>query len=262
MATKAEEEAKIVAAGSPPPPDKDTEVKKAEETKTTVKVGEKEYESPEALAKAYQSLEGKLGDQGNELGTARATNKLLTDQIETAKQEAEEKAKAGETAPTDYEAQLTEIYKQVNAGDITIEDAMQKSNAITAEAAATKAAAASAETLEATLQERDAQAIQKDFLKDHSDFEEIRNSGKLETIKEESGGMHDDFSAYFALKATTAKEEGKTEAAKLAAGDEATKTVLTKPGESIQQANKPTTPLSDTETEDSMLTALKGEGKT
>jgi len=247
------EEGKIPAGSPLPPTEKETEVV---ETPKTVKVGDKEYESPEALAEAYQNLEGKLGEQGSELGTLRAANKTLTEQMD-AERQAKEAAK--EEPGTDYESQLKDIYTKLNDGDLSVEDAMQQSNALTAEAAASRATEESTERLETILQDRDAKAIQAQFLKDHPDFEEIRNSGQLDPIKQESGGMHDDFSAYFAYKATTAKEEGKQEAAKLAAGDEKTKTVLTKPGESITQVNKPKTPLSEGETEASMLTALKGE---
>lgn len=256
MAPKKDDEVKDegkIPAGSPLPPEK-TETED-DETPKTVKVGEKEYESPEALAEAYQNLEGKLGEQGSELGTLRAANKTLTEQIDAERQAKETTEK--ETA-TDYESQLKDIYTQLNAGDLSVEDAMQQSNALTAEAAAARAAEESTEKFETILQDRDAKAIQQKFLEDNPDFEEIRNSGKLEPFKKASGGMHDDFSAYFAFKATTAHEAGKQEAAKLAAGDEKTKTVLTKPGESIQQTNKPKTPLSEGETEASMLAALKG----
>jgi len=45
----------------------------------------------------------------------------------------------------------------------------------------------------------------------------------------------------------------------LAEGDEGTKQVLTKPGSTIKETKKPTKPLSETEIEESMLTALEGE---
>jgi hypothetical protein len=250
---KKDEEGKTIPASAPLPPEKkETE---GEETPKTVKVGEKEYESPEALAEAYQSLETKLGTQGNELGTERAAKNTALQEIETLKTAAAE-SKAEEGGPeSDYEAQLAEIYKDLDAGDITVEAAMKQSNALTAEVAAQKGAEKATEGFETTLRERDSKEIEAQFLKDHPDFEELRASGALEPIKGESP-MHDDFSAYFALKATTAKEEGKTEAAKLAAGDEGTQTVLTKPGETIQQKNVPITPLSDTEAQDSMLAAV------
>ena len=252
MAEK-KEEGKTLPAGAPLPPEKETEVK--DETPKTVKVGDKEYESPEALATAYQNLEGKLGEQGNELGTERAAKNAALQEIEGLKADAE--AKVGEPPPEgDYEAQLSEIYKQLNDGDLSVEDAMQRSNTLTAEMAAKKAVDEATQSFETTLQDRDAKEIQDQFLKDHPDFAELRDGGKLEPIKQESS-MHDDFSAYFALKATTAKEEGKEEAAKLAAGDEGTKAVLTKPGESIQQENIPKTPLSDMEAQDSMLKAIE-----
>ena len=256
-----EEKGKTIPAGAPIPPEKGTEDKKTEAPKTTVKVGEKEYESPEALADAYGELHSKFGEQGNEVGDLRAANRVLTEQIESAQRAA--KAEEGAEKPaTDYEAQLTAIYKQVNDGDISVEEAMQQSNALTAQAATAQAVEQSTARFEETLQDRDAEAIQKQFLKDNPDFAKLRASGALEPIKQGPGGeMHDDFSAYHALKATEAFDEGKKEAAKLAAGDDGTKTVLTKPGESIQQTNKPKGPLSEPDLEASMLGAALGTGK-
>lgn len=252
MAEKTEEGK--IPAGAPVPPEEGTD--KVVETPKTVKVGEKEYESPEALAEAYQSLESKLGEQGTELGDLRATNRALAEQMETIKRDAEQREEAGKPpAEGNFEDQLAGIYKQLNDGDITVEEAMQQSNSLTAEMAAQKAIDQATQTFENTLQERDATAIQDQFLKDHPDFAELRDTGKLEAIKQQSP-MHDDFSAYFAFKEAMAFEKGKEEAAKLAAGDEATKTVLTKPGESIQQENIPKTPLSEGEAQDSMLKAM------
>ena len=243
-------------AGAPIPPEKDTEVIK--DAPKTVKVGDKEYESSEALGEAYQNLETKLGEQGTELGDLRSANKVLTEQMESAQEAAKEKAKAGEPPATDYESKLAVIYKQLNDGDISVEDALQQSNALTAEATALKAVKQATQKFETTLQERDAESIQKDFLKANPDFAELRDSGKLEEIKKEAGGMHDDFSAYYAYKATEAFEKGKAEAARLAAGDKDTKTVLTKPGDSIKETNKSKTPLSESENEASMLKAMEG----
>jgi len=243
-------------AGAPIPPEKDTEV--IEDAPKTVKVGNKEYPSWDAVGEAYVDLEGKLGEQGTELGDLRSANKVLTEQMESAQQAAEEKAKAGEPPTTDYESKLAAIYTQLNNGDMSVEDAMQQSNALTAEATASRAVEQATQKFETTLQERDAESIQKDFLKNNPDFAELRDSGKLESIKQEAGGMHDDFSAYYAYKAAQEYERGKAEALKLAQGDEDTQTVLTKPGDTIKEKNKPKTPLSESETEASMLKAMEG----
>lgn len=252
MAEAKKEEGKTLPAGAPLPPEEGTEVVK--ETPTTVKVGDKEYESPEALAEAYANLESKLGEQGNELGSERAAKNAALEELDGLR--TAQAAKAEESpAGSDYEAQLADIYKQLDAGDLSVEEAMQRSNTLTAEMAATKAVQEATQSFESTLQERDATEIQDKFLKDHPDFAELRDGGKLEPIKQASP-MHDDFSAYFAFKEALAFEKGKEEAAKLAAGDEGTKTVLTKAGESIQKENIPKTPLSDAEAEDSMLKAM------
>lgn len=252
------EEGKTPAGAPIPPEKKETEV--IEDAPKTVKVGDREYSSLEDLAKDHENLQDLYGKHTEEVGDLRSANKVLTEQMESVQKAAEEKAKAGEPPATDYESKLAGIYKQLNDGDISVEDAMQQSNALTAEATALKAVDQATQKFETTLQERDAESIQKDFLKANPDFAELRDSGKLEAIKKEAGGMHDDFSAYYAYKATEAFEKGKAEAARLAAGDVDTKTVLTKPGDSIKETNKSKTPLSESETEASMLKAMDEGG--
>lgn len=260
MAEEEKDKGKIIPAGAPLPPEKDTERKKTEAPKTTVKVGDREYSSLEDLAKDHENLQGLYGKHTEEVSDVRAANKVLTMQAEATAKEARER-EATKEPPTDYEGQLTAIYKQLNDGDISVEEAMQQSNALTAEAAAAKATEASSAKLEETLQNRDAEAMQKQFLKDNPDFVTLRDSGALEPIKQGPGGeMHDDFSAYYALKAAEGVKQGKKEAAELAAGDKGTQTVLTKPGETIQQTNKPKTSLSETELETSMLGAALNKG--
>lgn len=252
----AEEEKGKSPSGAPLLPEKGTEEKVVEAPKT-VKVGDKEYESPEALAQAYGNLEGKLGEQGNELGELRAANKVLTQQMETIQADAKANADANKPPATDYESKLTEIKSQLNEGEITVEDALQQSNMLTAEVAAARAVETATKGFQATLQERDDQALKDEFLDKHSDFAELRDSGKLEPIKAASKGMHDDFSAYFAFKASQAFEKGKEEQARIAAGDKKTETVLTKPGSTITEINKPKGPLSEAETEESMIKAFE-----
>jgi len=144
----------------------------------------------------------------------------------------------------DHESELSKVYEDLGEGEISIEQAMQKSNALTAEMAAEKAVAKASETFQTTLQERDAENLQKQFLDDHPDFVKLRDSGKLEPIKKESRGLHDDFSAYFAFKAE--HPMGVEEEESL--------------GAEVKQINKPQAPLSDAETEASMLKAMQKAG--
>ena len=135
----------------------------------------------------------------------------------------------------DHQNELNEVYRELEDGDISVEEAMQRSNVLTAELAAQKGAKEATEKMGEIFQEREAKEIQDKFLKDNPDFAELRDSGKLEPIKEELGGMHDDFSAYFAFRAGQAGE-GKTSV-------------------EGEQTNKPQAPLSDDELEASMLKA-------
>lgn len=244
-------------SGAPIPPVKDTEEKVTEAPKT-VKVGEREYDSIETLAKDHENLQKLHGDHTAEVGDVRAANKVLTEQIETLQADAKANADANKPPATDYESKLAEIKSQLNEGEITVEDAMQQSNILTAEVAAARAVETATKGFESTLQDRDAQAVQDKFLKANPDFAELRDTGKLDSIKAESGGMHDDFSAYYAFKASGAYEKGKEDQAKVAAGDEKTNTVLTKAGSTITEVNKPKGPLSEAETEESMLKAFEG----
>ena len=143
----------------------------------------------------------------------------------------------------DYQSELSEVYKELESGEIGIEEAMQRSNTLTTETASKKAIEQATKQFQTTLQERDAEAIQKKFLKDNPDFAELRDSGKLEPIKQESGGMHDDFSAYFAYKAQHPMEEENPAL------------------ETPEEASKPGAPLSQSEMEESMLKAMEKVGK-
>lgn len=142
----------------------------------------------------------------------------------------------------DHQSELSKVYKDLDEGEIGIEEAMKKSNTLTAELAAQKGAKEATERMGEIFQEREAKEIQDKFLKDHPDFTELRDSGKLEPIKEELGGMHDDFSAYFAYRAEHAGEENASVEG--------------------EQINEPQTPLTETEAQDSMLKAVGelGEG--
>ena len=142
----------------------------------------------------------------------------------------------------DYQDELNKVYKGLEEGEIGIEEAMQRSNALTAEVASKKAIEQATKQFQTTLQQRDAEVIQKKFLKDHPDFAELRDSGKLEPIKEASRGMHDDFSAYWAFKAEHVEEENSA-------------------AELTEEANKSGPPLSESEMEESMLEAMKEAGK-
>lgn len=142
----------------------------------------------------------------------------------------------------DYQSELSEVYKELEDGDITVEEAMQKSNALTAEAATSKAIEQTEKNIQTILQEKDAKAVQDKFLKDYPDFVKLRDSGAFESIKKEAGGMHDDFSAYFAYKATHPVEEEN-------------------PATELQEkASEPGPLLSKAETEESMLKAMEKAG--
>lgn len=142
----------------------------------------------------------------------------------------------------DSQSELSKVYKELEDGDITVEEAMKRSNTLTAGLASERGAQEATEKMGEIFQKREALEIQDKFLKDHPDFTELRDSGKLEPIKEGSGGMHDDFSAYFAYRAEHGPEES----------------LATKETEQIRE---PQPTLTDDEREDSMLKAMGEPGE-
>jgi len=210
------------------------------------------FKSQDDLVNAYSHLEKKLGEQSSEVGDLRKQTQILTEQL--SKSAPQEKARPEPT--TDYEKELSTIYKALEDGDFSVEEALQKSNALTAQMVEAGTLSKAEARMQEILQSRDAQTVQGQFHKENPDFKELQQNGKLEEIKQ-TNPMHDDFSAYYAYKANIAKEEGRIQAQQLAAEETKTSKVLSKPGEMIRRKNKSNKPPTETELRESMLSALK-----
>lgn len=208
----------------------------------------------------YKNLEKKLGEQGNEMGQLKQQNKQLVEQLEQMKSEDQGKPKGDQQAPG-YEAKMNEITKQLEAGDISVEEAFRQSNTLTRQASEQ---VASARVKEALAEKEQEEQVQR-FFKDHPDFQQLKESGELEGVKEQMPGFHDDFSAYFAYKAQQAEktgyEKGRQEMEALAQGDANTDQVLRNPGSAIRNQN-PETLTDEGDIKDSMMQRLKEARKT
>lgn len=184
------------------------------------------FNTPEELEQSYTELEQKLGEQGEEVGNLRKQTQYLTEQLEAGKETAQDD---GSDAGEDYNAQLQDIQNKIEEGELSISEGLAKTSEITAAMATDQAM----NKFQETQQQQTVEASRQKFAEQNPDFFELQKKGALDAVKNEYPGLHDDFSAYFQLKANqgaeAAYEKGKQEMAKIAEGDEGTKKVL--PGE-------------------------------
>ena len=228
-----------------------------------------EGKSRDDVIKSYASLETKIGEQGEELGKTRsdlkdsqAAQQKMSGRIEAM--EGMGKPTAKEEKPArDFDKDLSKITKQIDKGEIELSEGIRQSSEITRERTLDEARGIYAELD----QEREASRTIDDFKKQNADFEELRASGMLDAVRRQNP-MHDDFSAYYALKAqqaagvqATAVEEayqkGLTEKQSLAEGVNVTDGVLKKPGSEMRQTTTPQGPMTGQQRRESMLAALK-----
>lgn len=226
------------------------------------------FKSADDLATAYQALEKDHGRLGTEVGSLRTQADVQTKQTELLLNQLQQLSRAqqaqGPGAEPDFDAALAALTEKVEAGDIDIATALKQTALLTAQ----QAAGIADQKVRQVAAEREAKAIQSNFVKANPDFLELRKSGQLEALKAENP-MHDDFSAYFAYKqrqtlsdvdakVKAAMEAGRQEGAKLAAGAEAAGRVLGKTGASPRQQTGATQPKNDGEMTAGMLGILQG----
>lgn len=226
------------------------------------------FKTPEDMEKSYTELEQKMSEQGDEVGTLRKEKETLLGLLEKQQQAPnatpEEKQEA-----EDLTAKLQEISQKVEDGDLTISEGMLQTSQITQQIA-TKNTLASMETMQ---QQKAFESSRAKFAQDNPDFFEMQESGALDEIKGQLPGFHDDISAFYAKKALDSQaalgaaveaarqegfEAGKAEMAKVASGDQNTRKVLQKPGNTAKDIGTKTPgSYSQTEMRQSGLAALQ-----
>jgi len=212
------------------------------------------YKSPEDMETAYSALEKKFGEQGNDLGAQKQMNTMLMEQAQARQAQDQTPAKMEEVDTFDYEAQMGTLQAAVEEGELPIEQALVQASNLAAENA-TRTALSKYQEMNAAQQQ---QTAQQSFLDSNPDFLELQQTGQLEPIKKALPGMHDDFSAFYALKAqqaATAAEE-KQEVNRIAEGDKRTEKVLQKPGGTAKNIGRSPTKMSDFDLKQSMLSSL------
>lgn len=167
------------------------------------------FKTPEELAAAYQSLEKKLGEQGNELGTHRKDAEYYRTQAEALNNLLKEQmAGKGKTEPqtkgADYDSEIAAIEQQIQQLD-PMEDGYQKtlaslvakSNKLTAAAQHEKTLSTATELFRKELSDRDQRASKDAFYRDNPDFNTPAMQTRIrEYIANDKTGLHDPFSAY------------------------------------------------------------------
>lgn len=252
---------KVIPAGSIPPEEvvKDTGADPQQPTE----FGGGKYETVEDFEKGHAALNEQYGKQSGEIGELRKQNQQLTETLLQnkldAKVEVDEAAKA--EPPTDYEQMLKDVADGYEKGDLSFEQALQKSNSITADMVQAQSQTQIQDVLsqaksqfQETLTDRDNQEAVNVFHKDNPDFAEMQQSGAFDEVIA-ANPMFDDLTAYYFLNAQRAKEEGMAEQARIASGSDPVKKVLGKPGTSIQAANN-NKPMGKAEMRESMLAAV------
>ena len=219
------------------------------------------YKTQDDLVKAHTDLQSKLGEQGNRIGSLEKQVELAN-QLLTKKSETGSPAQAGDRM-AEIDRKLNEVEEKANVGDLTSGEAAKQAALLAAE----KATLISQKQFQEAMKSQQIDKMHTDFKAQHPDFQQLVDSGELEKLK--PGTMHDNYSAYFAYKVNQAQQEGKVaadnaykkgmdEGTKLKAGVAPAGRVLSKPGETVRQANKqPEAPLSSNDLSAGMLSVLQ-----
>lgn len=257
-----------------PKPDKDSNASGS--TGSPIKVGEREFASVDDLVAAHTNLETKLGEMGKESGDLKTQLAQAQGKIDLLKEGDKGKAKGGEgELTTDFEAQIADveakkaaIQEKINAGDMALEEGMTQIDSLNDQKIGLAVKQVESTTIEQAnkalkdaLAKRDANANEKEFLKENPRFLELKESGALDAkMKEEGPIVHDELSAYYAVLADeeAAKAKELEEKLTLKEGAGVTDDVLTGDGSGVRSINRAKAPPSTQELRKSGLQALRG----
>ena len=219
-----------------------------EQTQTQpIEVGGKTFNSVDDLVNSYTSLESRMGELRNEVGTLRQA------QQQPVQQPQEQQPNFGE--------QISDVKAKLDAGEISVGEALELQSQIATEQAS---AIATRQFQEATEQKAIDDAYNS-FLQENPNFEQLRSSGELAKVRA-NNPLDDDYTAYWKHKAqeavkdveaaaSKAVEKAKTEWANAKKGTEETagRTLDGSGGAAQRQPAQEDRKLSDAEEEAAML---------
>jgi len=174
------------------------------------------YKSVAELIKGHAELKGAFDKQGNELGQVRGQAQTLAESLKEALTKGD--TTKGTVEPADkaseYEAKIADIETQLSKLDPMDEKVMEKQaklyremNKYTALAQHEKTLGAAKGFLKEELASRDSATAQQKFLDDNKDFNTPEMQTRIKNFRaQDRTGMHDNMSAYFAIKAADAAE--------------------------------------------------------
>ena len=211
------------------------------------------YETPEELARAYESSQAKIGEQGSELDTLRKQNQFLSEQLKRfapsdTPQEGYRDTVDDSAPAEDLASDLATIQKMLNEGEIDMGEAVALTSEITEQRTLSRVDSLVSDRINEALRAKDTETLQSQFMKANPDFTEAMQSGEIQAIMSEDP-LHDPFSAFHALKARrlAASQEEATKAAYekgrlevLEKGAAGTEKVLQQPGAGPPPETKPT----------------------
>ena len=190
-------------------------------------IGGTPFKTPEELASGYISLQKKLGEQGNELGSVKKEHESLKGQTETlanllketlGKGGGDSKGKAKEEPGVDYGTELAAVEKQIQELDPmadgyqkTLASLVSKSNKLTAAQTKEEVLKASHSVLTKELGERDVKAAHQKFFEQNPTFNTPEMQAKIkEYIAKDPTGMSDSLSAFREIQRDEALAQAKT----------------------------------------------------
>lgn len=219
------------------------------------------YKSMEDAEKGFKELESKLGKQGDELSDLRTK---VTSFQEAARAAAEKKGEttqadknALKASEDDYQTKLQKIYDDLKEGDMSFDEALEKSNALTAEATLALATEAAGKRTQEILLDRDAEAAEAQWNKDHPDYAEVVKSGVLKPYIDKNPVLIDETVAYFMYKGDQKFEEGRTKAEEEAKNAAIADSVVKGPGAHRIPTRQTGSKMSEKQLLDSQLKRLE-----
>lgn len=174
------------------------------------------YQSVADLIKGHTELKSAFDKQGNELGQVRAQAQTLAESLKEAisKGDTPKGTATSDDKVSEYDAKIAEIETQISKLDPMDENVMEKQaklyremNKYTALSQHEKTLGAAKGFIKEELAARDSAAIQQKFLDENKDFNTPEMQTRIKDFRaQDRTGMHDNMSAYFAIKAADAAQ--------------------------------------------------------
>jgi len=214
------------------------------------------WKTREAAEEGFTNMKKLFDQQANELGMLRKQTDFLQRTLEEAKGQPKAKAEPQKPQGPDYEQQLTDLQKtiaELDPDEPTYHKDLSKliaqSNRLAAQRATQEALTAAQAEFKRTLDERDMQAVHKDFYKQNPDFNTPEMQMRIqEYLSQDQTGMSDPLVAYREIQRDDAMRKAqeletalaeKERLLALKAGEAQTGKVVTK-GQSPQMKTKQT----------------------